>query len=92
MPSIDIAATPLGTAGILSYTPEVAERTAPLLERMRGVIPEIEWRVHAPYIAEIERLIDKYDSPEAARGRDFKLIVGSFPLLKPQGEQYDTRH
>jgi len=29
---------------------------APLYERVRDVIPEVEWAVHAPYIAEIERL------------------------------------
>jgi quinolinate synthase len=40
----------------LAYTDEVARATAPLYERLRRVIPEIEWRVHAPYIAAIQRL------------------------------------
>src|SRR5690606_20359343 len=39
-----------------TYTPEVAEATAPLYERVRHVIPEAEWPVHAPYIHEINRL------------------------------------
>ena len=40
----------------LSYTPEVAKLTAPLYEKVRTVVPEIEWEEHAPYIAEINRL------------------------------------
>jgi quinolinate synthase len=39
-----------------AYTPEVAEATAPLYERLRRVIPEAEWPIHAPYIHEINRL------------------------------------
>jgi quinolinate synthase len=38
------------------YTPEIARTTAPIYERVRGVIPAIEWPVHAPYVAEINRL------------------------------------
>ena len=40
----------------LSYSPEVAEATAPIFERVKRVIPAIEWPVHAPFIAGIERL------------------------------------
>ena len=40
----------------LAYTPEVARATAPLLARMRDVVPEVEWPVHAPYIHAINRL------------------------------------
>ena len=40
----------------LDYTPEVARQTASVFERVKHVIPEVEWPVHAPYIAEIERL------------------------------------
>src|SRR5580698_8861683 len=39
-----------------TYTPAVAASTATLYERVSRVIPEIEWPVHAPYIAEINRL------------------------------------
>ncbi len=40
----------------LSYTPDVAAQTRPIFERAAHVIPEVEWPVHAPYVAEINRL------------------------------------
>ena len=40
----------------LEYTDAVAEETAAIFERVRDVIPEIEWPVHAPYIAAINKL------------------------------------
>ena len=40
----------------LTFTPDVARETAPLYERVRSIIPEIEWRMHAPYITAINRL------------------------------------
>ena len=40
----------------LAYTPEVAKATAPLYRKVAHVIPEIEWPVFAPVIAEINRL------------------------------------
>jgi len=40
----------------LAYTPEVARETAPLYAKIAHVIPEIEWPVHAPYVAAINRL------------------------------------
>jgi quinolinate synthase len=40
----------------LAYSPAIAAETAALYERVARVIPEIEWPVHAPYIAEINRL------------------------------------
>jgi len=40
----------------LDYTPAVAAATAALYERVRGVIPEVEWPFHAPYIDAINRL------------------------------------
>jgi quinolinate synthase len=40
----------------LEWTPEVAAETAPLYERVRDHIPEIEWPVYAPYVAAINRL------------------------------------
>src|SRR5215469_10663956 len=39
-----------------SYTPAVAASTAALYERVARVIPEIEWPVHAPYVAAINAL------------------------------------
>jgi len=40
----------------LPFTPEVARETAPLYAKVAHVIPEIEWPVHAPYVAAINRL------------------------------------
>ena len=41
---------------MLEYTPEVARSTAPLLERVKQFIPEIEWPVVAPHIHAINEL------------------------------------
>jgi quinolinate synthase len=40
----------------LAFTDEIRALTAPHYERVRSVIPEIEWGVHAPYVAAINRL------------------------------------
>ena len=40
----------------LAFTPEIERATAPLYERVRHVIPELEWPVHAPYVEAINRL------------------------------------
>lgn len=40
----------------LTYTPAVARETAPLYERVKMHIPEIEWPVFAPYVHAINRL------------------------------------
>src|SRR4249920_3492550 len=40
----------------LSYTSEIAAATAALYARLSTVVPEIEWPVHAPYVAAINRL------------------------------------
>ncbi len=40
----------------LTYTDDVARLTAPLYERVKSVIPPVEWPFHAPYIAAINRL------------------------------------
>src|SRR5512147_3132781 len=63
--------TPAG--GEPRYSPEVARRTADVLERVRRVLPELEWPVHAPYIDAIREwkqkrnavvLAHNYQTPE----------------------------
>ena len=67
--------TPDGSAP--RYTPEVARRTADVLERVRGVVPEMEWPVHAPYVDAIREwkakrnavvLAHNYQTPEIFHG------------------------
>jgi quinolinate synthase len=40
----------------LEFTPDVEALTAPVWEKVRTRVTPIEWRLHAPLIAEINRL------------------------------------
>jgi len=42
--------------GSFEFTPEIAAQTAPLWEKVKRRVTPIEWRAHAPLIAEINRL------------------------------------
>ncbi len=44
------------TVSELTYTREIEEATAPIFERVANVIPRVEWPLHAPYVAAINRL------------------------------------
>lgn len=81
----------------LQYTPDVAVATKTIFERMRGVLPEIEWPVHAPYVAAINELKQKrnavilahnYQTPEIFHG--VADITGDSLTLARQGAQTDA--
>ncbi len=81
----------------LSYTAEVERITRPIYERVRHVIPEVEWPVHAPLIAAINELkrdrnavilAHNYQTPEIAYGvADFR---GDSLALAQQGAATDA--
>ena len=61
----------------LPYTPSVAAATAGIYENLRHVIPEVEWPIHAPYVAAINELkerrnaillVHNYQTPEIFHG------------------------
>jgi quinolinate synthase len=82
---------------LLDYTPEVAARTQPIFERLRGVLPEIEWPVHAPYVAAINELkanlnavvlAHNYQTPEIFHG--VADITGDSLALARQAARTDA--
>ena len=82
---------------VLEYTPEVARATASILNRVRGVIPEIEWPAHAPYVAAINELKQRrnavilahnYQTPEIFHG--VADITGDSLALAQQAAKSDA--
>jgi quinolinate synthase len=81
----------------LDYTPEVERATARIHEKMRSVIPDLEWPVYAPYIAAINELkrqknavvlAHNYQKPEIFHGvADY---VGDSLGLAQQGAKTDA--
>jgi quinolinate synthase len=81
----------------LAYTPEIAAATAPIYARMRAVVPEFEWPVHAPYVAAINRLkaernavilAHNYMTPEIFHG--VADLVGDSLALARQAVETDA--
>ncbi len=87
---------PLAEA-FLDYTSEVAVATRPIYEKLRNVVPEIEWPVHAPYVAAINELkhernavilAHNYQTPEIFHG--VADITGDSLALARQAAKTDA--
>lgn len=81
----------------LEYTPAVADATQQIFERVKSVIPEFEWPVHAPYVEAINRLkrernavilAHNYMTPEIFHG--VADIVGDSLLLARKAAETDA--
>jgi quinolinate synthase len=80
-----------------AWTREVARRTADVLERVRRVVPEVEWPVHAPYVDAIREwkkrrnavvLAHNYQTPEIFHG--VADVTGDSLALARKGAETDA--
>jgi quinolinate synthase len=80
-----------------AWTPEVARRTADVRERVRRVVPEMEWPVHAPYVDAIREwkkrrnavvLAHNYQTPEIFHG--VADVTGDSLTLAQKGAETDA--
>ena len=81
----------------LEFTPDIERATRPVYERVRHVIPDVEWPIHAPLIAAIndlkrERnavvLAHNYQTPEIFYG--IGDVTGDSLALAQQGAEVDA--
>jgi quinolinate synthase len=81
----------------LSFTPEVEALTQPIYERVKHVIPDVEWPIHAPLIAAINELkrernaivlAHNYQTPEVFYG--IGDITGDSLALAQKGAEVDA--
>ncbi len=81
----------------LEFTPEVERATRAIFERVRHVMPDVEWPIHAPVIAAINELkrvrnatilAHNYQTPEVFYG--VGDITGDSLALAQEGARLDT--
>ena len=81
----------------LEFTPEVERATQPIFERLKHVMPDVEWPIHAPLIAAINELkrernatilAHNYQTPEIFYG--VGDITGDSLALAQKGAEVDA--
>lgn len=81
----------------LEFTPEVERQTQPIFDRIRHVMPDVEWPIHAPLIAAINELkrtrnatilAHNYQTPEVFYG--VGDITGDSLALAQKGAEVDA--
>jgi quinolinate synthase len=95
--SMELQTIPETVVPLPPYTPALAATLEPVYERMRRVVPPVEWAVHAPYVAAIEEwkrrrnavvLAHNYQTPEIFHG--IADITGDSLALAQKGARTDA--